>query len=71
MTRIDGESKRKLREMGVASLVDALETQDDTLTLGMPFEERIKLLVDDAHATFTHAKVEGLIRRAGLRYPNA
>jgi DNA replication protein DnaC len=71
MTRIDGESKRKLREMGVTSLVDALETQDDTLTLGMPFEERIKLLVDDAHATFTHAKVEGLIRRAGLRYPNA
>jgi hypothetical protein len=71
MTRIDGESKRKLREMGVTSLFDALETQDDTLTLGMPFEERIKLLVDDAHATFTHVKVEGLIRRAGLRYPNA
>jgi hypothetical protein len=71
MTRIHGESKRKLREMGVTSLFDALETQDDTLTLGMPFEERIKLLVDDAHATFTHVKVEGLIRRAGLRYPNA
>ncbi len=29
------------------------------------------LAVDDAHATFTHAKVEGLIRRAGLRYLNA
>jgi len=57
--------------MGVSSLVDALEVQDDTLTLGMVFEERIKLAVDDAHATFTHAKVEGLIRRAGLRYPNA
>ena len=71
MTRIDGETKRKLREMGVTSLVDALETQDDTLTLGMPFEERVKLVVDDARATFTHAKVEGLIRRAGLRYPNA
>ena len=47
----------------------SLETQDDTLTLGMVFEERIKLAVDDAHATFTHGKVEGLIRRAGLRYP--
>ncbi|GAA3920969.1 hypothetical protein BKA10_002587 [Microbacterium invictum] len=34
-------------------------------------EERVKLAVDDAHATFTHSKVEGLIRRAGLRYPNA
>lgn len=43
----------------------------ETLTLGMVFGERIKLAVDDAHATFTHGKVEGLIRRAGLRYPNA
>ena len=28
---------------GVASLVDAIEVQDDTLTLGMLFEERVKL----------------------------
>jgi DNA replication protein DnaC len=71
MSRLDSETKRKLREMGVTSLVDAFEVQDDTLTLGMVFEERVKLAVDDAHATFTHSKVEGLIRRAGLRYPNA
>lgn len=31
----------------------------------------IQLAVDDAHALFTNAKVEGLIRRAGLRYPDA
>ena len=71
MTRIDTETKRKLREIGATCLVFSLETQDDTLTLGMVFEERIKLAVDDAHAAFTHGKVEGLIRRAGLRYPNA
>ena len=71
MSRIDSETKRKLREMGVASLVDALDAQDDTLTLGMVFEERIKLVVDDAHAAFSHSKVEGLIRRAGIRYPTA
>lgn len=71
MSRLDGETKRKLREMGVTSLLDAFETQDDTLTLRMAFEERVKLVVDDAHATFTHAKVDGLIRRAGLRYPDA
>ena len=71
MSQLDTETKRKLREMGVASLVEALEVQDETLTLGMVFEERIKLAVDDAHAAFTHAKVEGLIRRAGLRYPDA
>lgn len=71
MSRIDTESKRKLREMGAATLVDALEAQDDALTLGMAFAERIKLAVDDAHAAFTHAKVDGLIRLAGLRYPDA
>jgi hypothetical protein len=65
MSRLDSETKRKLREMGVASLVDAIEA----LTLGVVFEERIKIAVDDAHATFTHSKVEGLVRRAGLRYP--
>lgn len=71
MSRLDSETKRKLREMGVASLLDAFEAQDDSLTLGMAFEERIKLVVDDAHAAFTHAKIEGLVRRAGLRYPDA
>ena len=57
MTSIDSESKRKLREMGVASLIDAFEAQDERLTLGMVFEERVKLAVDEAHAAFTHAKV--------------
>lgn len=57
--------------MGITSLLDAFEAQDDTLTLGMAFEERVKLVVDDAHAAFSHAKVDGLIRRAGLRYPDA
>ncbi len=37
----------------------------------MAFEEQIRLIVDEAHASFTHTKVEGLIRRAGLRYPDA
>ena len=58
MSRLDAETKRKLREMGVTSLVDAIDIQDDALTLGMVFEERIKLAVDDAHAAFTHSKVE-------------
>lgn len=71
MTMIDTETKRKLREMGVGVLVDALDGQDDTLTIGMPFAERVKVAVDDAHATFSHQKIEGLIRRAGLRYPDA
>src|SRR5699024_1856135 len=56
---------------GATALLDAIEAQDETLVLGMSFEDRIQLVVDEAHSTFTHAKVEGLIRRAGLRYPGA
>jgi len=37
----------------------------------LTFEERVRLVVDDAYSTFPHSKVDGLIRRAGLRYPNA
>ena len=37
MSRLDSETKRKLREMGVPALVDATDIQDDTLTLGTTF----------------------------------
>ena len=37
MNGIDIETKRKLRELGAAPLLEALEGQDDTLTLGMGF----------------------------------
>lgn len=71
MSTIDTETRRKLRDMAAGPLLDALLAQDDTLTLGMSFEQRIQLAVDEAHSAFTHAKVDGLIRRAQLRYPNA
>lgn len=57
--------------MGQSGLLDAFEAQDDTLTLGLAFEERVGLAVDHAHTIFTQTKVDGLIRRAKLRYPHA
>lgn len=71
MSRLDTETRRKLRDMGAAALLEALEAQDETLVMGLGFEEKIQLAVDEAHSTFTHSKVEGLVRRAGLRYPDA
>lgn len=71
MTLIDTDTKHKLREMGVGALADSFEMQDDVITVGMPFAERLKLAVDDAHASFTGQKITGLIRRAALRYPDA
>lgn len=71
MSGVDIETKRKLREMGAAPLLEALDAEDQSLVLGMSFEERMRLVVDEAHSAFNHTKVEGLIRRAGLRYPAA
>lgn len=71
MSLLDIETKRKLREMGAADLLDAFQTQDDELTSGLAFTERVRLAVDDAYTQFTDSKIMGLIRRAGLRYPAA
>lgn len=71
MSELDMETKRKLRDMGAAALLEAFEAEDHSLVLGMGFEERLRLIVDEAHAAFTHDKVDGLICRAGLRYPGA
>lgn len=71
MTNIDVETKRKLREMGVAALVNAIDAQDNALTLAMSFEERVTLIFDDAYASFSQTQIEGLIKRAKLRYPQA
>ncbi|MEW1982043.1 hypothetical protein AB0333_14115 [Citricoccus sp. NPDC079358] len=35
MTRIDTETKRKLREMGATALLESLEARDETLMLGL------------------------------------
>ena len=71
MSRLDGETKRKLREVNAGELLNAIDTQDETLSISFSFEERVRLVVDDAYPTSTHSKIAGLIRRAGLRYPNA
>lgn len=41
MTSIGIETKRKLLEMGATAMLDAIEAQEETLVLGMSFEDRI------------------------------
>ena len=71
MSTLDMETKRKLRDMGATTILEAIVSQDDALVMGMGFEQRMSLIVDEAYSSFSHNKVEGLIRRAGLRYPEA
>ena len=57
--------------MNAADLLAAIEAQDETLSMALAFEERVRLVVDEAYSAFTHSKITGLLRRAQLRYPNA
>ena len=44
---IDQETIRKLRELNLSEVVDILEVQErDTATTLLPFDERMKLIID-------------------------
>lgn len=71
MSSLDIETKRKLREMNATEMLQAIEAQDEAMNMALTFDERVRLIVDEAHSAFTTSQVGGLIRRAKLRYPNA
>ena len=71
MTMLGSETNRKLRDMGAACLIGAIEAQDDETCMGMTLAERMQMAVDEAHSAFVEGKVGQLIKRAHLRYPNA
>lgn len=68
---VNSETKRKLRDMGAGDILAALEAQHDAMCIGMTFEERMQMAVDEAHSAFVTAKIENLTKRAQLRYPEA
>lgn len=70
---IGDETRRKLREMGLDALIEALDTQaSDPATYDfMSFEERLGLAVDECYQTKRADRAKRLLRCAKLRYPNA
>lgn len=68
---VNSETARKLREMGAADLLDALQAQDDAMCMGMTCAERVQMAVDEAHSSYVSQKVRNLTKRSGLRYPEA
>lgn len=66
---IDTETKRKLREMNASDLLDAFERLDERTTAPMSHTEVVRLAVDNAHSGHMDAKIQRLVKRAGLRYP--
>ena len=47
---VDEETRRKLREMGMGEMVEAIDLQDaDRTADAMPFGERVRMMVDCAY----------------------
>lgn len=69
---IDDETRRKLREMNMGEMADGLDMQDaDRTCMAMPFDERIRMMVDYAWEEKRAASVKRLTQRARLRFPDA
>ena len=69
---INDETRRKLREMGMEEMITALDLQnvDNTYT-ALPFDDRIKMLVDYVYQEKYNGKVKRLLKQARFRIPNA
>ncbi|MDD2554318.1 MAG: ATP-binding protein [Desulfotomaculaceae bacterium] len=69
---INDETRRKLYEIGMEEMITALDLQsvDNTYTT-LPFDDRIKMLVDYVYQEKYNGKVKRLLKQARFRIPNA
>lgn len=69
---IDDETRRKLREMNMSEMVDALDPREgDRTIMSVPFDERVRMVVDHAWEAKRASSVKRLTQRARLRFPDA
>ena len=69
---IDEETRRKLRERGMGEMVEALDLQEaDRTVMAVPFDERVRMMVDYVYEEKHSASVKRLVSRAKLRFPDA
>lgn len=69
---IDKETRRKLRGKNMGEMVEALDLQEaDRTCMSMPFDERVRMMVDHACKAKHSSSVKRLTQRAQLRFPAA
>ena len=69
---LNEETKRKLRLLNLASIIDIVEQQDsDIQTVALPFDQRLQRIVDFVFQEKYDDKVQRLIKSAHLRFANA
>jgi DNA replication protein len=69
---INEETRRKLRELNLEEIITALDIQsNDTRYAALPFDDRIKMLVDYIYQEKYTGKVKRLMKAARFRIPAA
>lgn len=69
---IDDETRRKLREMNMSEMVDALDPREgDRTIMSVPFDARVRMVVDHAWEAKRASSARRLTQRARLRFPDA
>ena len=69
---LDPETKRKVRELNVIGLLDAIELVGNDLSYAsLSFEEKIKVIIDYSYQEKQNSQVARLLRNAHLRFPHA
>lgn len=72
MSLLNEETRRKLRELNLSEMVDAIDTQSqDVGYTTLLFEDRMKLAVDYVYQKKYNTKVQRLIKMAKFRITNA
>lgn len=69
---ISDETYRKLREMNMSEMVDALKDGENLNTfVNLTFDESMKIIIDQAYSTKSTNKINRLIKNAKFRYKEA
>lgn len=69
---LNDETKRKLRELNIGEIIDAIDFQNqDPVTVNLSFDERIQRMVDYIYQEKYNSKIQMLIKSAKFRFPQA
>ena len=69
---LDPETKRKIRELRIPGMIEAVEMLDaDPAFVALSFDDRLRIVIDHCHQEMENAQVARLLRNAHLRLPQA
>jgi len=72
MSLLSEETRRKLRELNLGEMIDAIDTQSQDISYStLSFEDRIKMAIDYVYQKKYNGKVQRLIKLSKFRISNA